>query len=130
MKLFSSLVLIAAVGGAATEAQAARPDPALTGCAAKHSEIVNEIAETSWFNWSKKRGLEKALKEHDAHCTDAGLRAEREAKVAKAQAEIAEREADLKAAEANGDADKIAKRKAKLAESQAELKQAELELQR
>ena len=129
MKARSALTILAILGLAAGTAQAAQPAPGLTGCAAKRSTIENQLEYARKHNnWGQIRGLEKALKENAAHCTDAGLKHEREAKVAEAKAEVAERKADLAEAHAKGDKDKIAKRERKLAESQAELKQAELEL--
>ena len=129
MKRRSSLALMIALGLAANSLHAAPPAPGLTGCAAKRSAIENQLEYARKHNnWGQIRGLEKALQETTAHCTDAGLRQERLAKVEKAKAEVAERKADLAQAQAKGDAGKIAKRERKLAESAAELKQAELEL--
>ncbi|MBF8741112.1 DUF1090 domain-containing protein [Pseudomonas guariconensis] len=131
MKRRSSLALMIALGLAAGSLQAAQPSPGLTGCAAKRSAIENQLVYAKKHNnWGEIRGLEKALKENTDHCTDAGLRQERLAKIEKAKAEIAERQADLAQARAKGDAGKIAKRERKLAESEAELKQAELELEK
>ncbi|HDS1737154.1 DUF1090 domain-containing protein [Pseudomonas sp. BP8] len=130
MKLFSSLALLSVLGLAAGTLQAAQIlSPGLTGCAAKRSAIENQLAQARAQNNSGQiRGLEKALKENTEHCTDEGLKAERQAKIDKAKAEVAERQADLQQAEAKGDADKIATRKNKLAESEAELEQAQAEL--
>lgn len=129
MKARSSLALLASIGLAAGTLQAAQPDPGLTGCAAKRSAIENQLEYARKHNnWGQIRGLETALKENAAHCTDISLKQERQAKVAKAKGEVAERKADLAQAQAKGDTDKIAKRERKLAESEAELKQAELDL--
>lgn len=129
MKARSALTLLAILGLATGTAQAAQPEPGLTGCAAKRSAIENQLEYARKHNnWGQIRGLEKALKENAAHCTDAGLKQAREAKVAKAKAEVAERKADLAEAHAKGDKDKIARRERKLAEAEAELKQAGLAL--
>ncbi|MBF8754330.1 DUF1090 domain-containing protein [Pseudomonas guariconensis] len=129
MKVRSALTLLVTLGLATGTAQAAQPDPGLTGCAAKRSAIENQLEYARKHNnWGEIRGLEKALKENAAHCTDASLKQQREAKIAEAKAEVVERKADLVEAQAKGDKDKITKRERKLAESEAELKQAELEL--
>lgn len=97
-----------------------------TGCAAKRQAIEARIeAAKAHGNSAQQAGLEKALAEVQAHCTDAGLRQEREAKVAQSQAEVRQREADLREAQAKGDPAKIAKRQAKLEEARAELASAE-----
>ena len=129
MKARSAQTLLMTLGLAAGTVHAAQPNPGLTGCAAKRSAIENQLQYARKHNnWGEIRGLEKALKEHTAHCTDASLKQQREAKVADAKAEVAERKTDLAEAQAKGDKGKIAKRERKLAESEAELKQAELEL--
>ena len=69
-------------------------------------------------------GLEKALSEVTAHCTDSGLKKERENKVLEAKHEVSQRQADLDKAMKKGDPEKIDKRKNKLAESRKELQEA------
>jgi hypothetical protein len=129
MKIVSSVVMLAVLGLSASAAQAAQPTPGLTGCAAKRSAIENQLQYARAHNNSGEiRGLEKALQENTEHCTDAGLKEEREQKVREAEAEVQEREADLKQAQAKGEASKIAKREKKLAESKAELEDAKAEL--
>ena len=129
MKLVSSVVMLAVLGMSTFAVQAAQPTPGLTGCAAKRSAIENQLQYAKAHNNSGEiRGLEKALQETTEHCTDAGLKEEREQKVRKAEEEVSEREADLKKAQAKGDTGKIAKREQKLAESKAELDAAKAEL--
>lgn len=129
MKFVSSAVMFAVLGLGASVAQAAQPTPGLTGCAAKRSAIENQLQYAKAHNNSGQiRGLEKALQETTEHCTDAGLKEEREQKVRKAEAEVKEREADLKQAQAKGDSSKVAKREKKLTESKAELEAAKAEL--
>ncbi|MDH4610046.1 DUF1090 domain-containing protein [Pseudomonas sp. BN102] len=95
-------------------------------CAAKRQALEQRIEVASAHdNTAQQAGLEKALAEVKAHCTDASLRQEREAKVAKYQVEVSQREADLREAQAKGDPEKIASRQAKLAEARAELADAE-----
>ncbi|MGL4270663.1 MAG: DUF1090 family protein, partial [Pseudomonas paracarnis] len=62
------------------------------------------------------------------HCTDAGLKKERENKVLDAKHEVSRRQADLDKAMKKGDPDKINKRKEKLADSRKELQDAVEEL--
>ncbi|MDD2049763.1 DUF1090 domain-containing protein [Pseudomonas putida] len=126
MKLFSQLVLLTAFGLAATSLQAAEPDQVLTGCAAKKADIQQQIDKS--VNPFEKAGLEKALSEVNEHCTDAGLKKEREQKVLDARHEVTQRTKDLDKAMKKGDAEKINKRKDKLAESKKELQQALEEL--
>lgn len=103
----------------------------LTGCAGKRQSIERQIADArSQGNTHRQAGLEKALAEVTANCTDESLRQEREAEVREAREEVRERENDLKEAQAKGDAEKIATRQAKLAEAREELNQAEAELNR
>lgn len=125
MKLLSSLVLLSAFGLAASSLQAAQPTPGLTGCAAKRSAIENQLKEArAHDNQGQISGLEKALKENTEHCTDTGLRKDREQKVLDARHEVSKRTRDLDKAMKKGDAEKINKRKDKLAESKKELQEA------
>ena len=122
MKLFSSLVLVTALGLTAGSLQAAQEANGLTGCAAKKADIQQQIDKS--INPFEKAGLEKALSEVNEHCTDAGLKKEREQKVLDARHEVTQRTKDLDKAMKKGDAEKINKRKDKLAESKKELQQA------
>ena len=128
MKLFSQLVLLTAIGLAATSLQAAESDQVLTGCAAKKADIQQQIDKS--INPFEKAGLEKALSEVNEHCTDAGLKKEREQKVLDARHEVTQRTKDLDKAMKKGDPEKINKRKDKLAESKKELQQALDELEK
>ncbi|MGE8497363.1 MAG: DUF1090 domain-containing protein [Pseudomonas sp.] len=106
-------------------------DDMQTGCAGKRQSIERQLGEArAQGNSHHVAGLEKALSEVTANCTDASLREEREADVREAEEEVRERENDLKEAQAKGDADKIATRQAKLAEAREELKSAEAQLNR
>ena len=101
----------------------------LTGCAAKRHAISTQIEQAKAHgNSDQQAGLEKALGEVTANCTDAGLKKERENKVLDAKHEVSRRQADLDKAMKKGDADKINKRKDKLAESRKELQDAVEEL--
>ncbi|MBL8267238.1 DUF1090 domain-containing protein [Steroidobacter sp.] len=107
---------------------AAEPSPA---CDAKRASIEAQISEAQARGRTREvAGLKRALKNNEAHCTDATLAKEREAQMKKAQREVAERERDLSAAEAKGDVKKIESRKAKLEAARAELVEAEKALPR
>lgn len=102
---------------------AAEASPA---CAAKRANIESQISEARARGHAQAlKGLQRALKAHIAHCSDASLAEEREAKIAKAQRELAARESDLREAERKGDAKKMASRKAKLDEARRELAEAQ-----
>ena len=125
MKRFSPLVMFTVCGLLAAPLMAADPAPELTGCAAKKQAITVQLEQArAHGNSDQVAGLEKALSEVNAHCTDAGLKKERENKVLEAKHEASKRQADLDKAMKKGDAEKIDKRKTKLAESRKELQEA------
>ncbi|EGE6229260.1 DUF1090 domain-containing protein [Escherichia coli] len=95
---------------------------ATTLCQEKEQNILKEI---SYENQNRIDGLNKALSEVRANCSDSQLRADHQKKIAKQKDEVAERQQDLAEAKQKGDADKIAKRERKLAEAQEELKKLE-----
>ncbi|EIY5101838.1 DUF1090 domain-containing protein [Klebsiella sp. JB_Kp018] len=100
-------------------------NPAATGCEAKRQDIEQQIRYArSNGNDHRIAGLEKALSEVNAHCTDSGLRAEREADVREKTRKVTEREQELAEARADGRADKIRKKERKLDEARAELEEA------
>ena len=113
----------------ATPLLAAEDVQPLTGCAAKRQAISSQIEQAKAHgNRAQQAGLEKALDEVTTHCTDAGLKKERENKVLDAKHEVSRRQADLDKAMKKGDPDKINKRKEKLADSRKELQDAVEEL--
>ena len=125
MKSVSMLALLAVVGLAAGPLQAAQPDAGLTGCAAKRSAIEQQLSEARAHNNSDQAaGLEKALSEVTANCTDSSLLKERQQKVLDARHEVTQRGKDLDKAMKEGDPEKINKRKEKLAESMKEFQKA------
>ncbi|MFJ4154446.1 DUF1090 domain-containing protein [Pseudomonas sp. NPDC089752] len=128
MKRISTLFLLATF---ALSAHAAEDRPALTGCAAKRQAISEQIEQAKAHgNSEQQAGLEKALSEVAANCTDAGLRKEREQKVLDARHEVNQRTKDLDKAMKKGDPEKINKRKDKLAEAKKELQEAVDDLER
>jgi hypothetical protein len=99
---------------------------ALTGCAAKHAEVTQQIEYAEAHgNSAQTSGLKKALSEIEEHCTNANLTAERQEKVREKQSKVTEREADLREAQASGSAKKIARQQAKLESAKQELKAAQ-----
>ena len=125
MKFLAPLALLTTVTLASMPLLAAEEVPELTGCAAKRQAISAQIEQAKAHgNSVQQAGLEKALSEVTAHCTDASLRKERENKVLDAKHEVSRRQADLDKAMKKGDAEKINKRKDKLAQSRKELQDA------
>lgn len=122
MKFLAPLTVLTFASVMSTASMAADATPPLTGCAAKRQAINTQIEQAKAHgNIEQQAGLEKALSETTANCTDASLRKERENKVLDARHEVSRRQADLDKAVKKGDADKINKRKDKLAESRKEL---------
>ncbi|MBD9459962.1 DUF1090 domain-containing protein [Pseudomonas sp. PDM05] len=129
MKFLAPFALLTVASFMATPLLAAEDAPQLTGCAAKRQAISAQIEQAKAHgNSAQQAGLEKALSEVTANCTDASLKKERENKVLDAKHEVSRRQADLDKAMKKGDADKINKRKDKLAESRKELQDAVEEL--
>ncbi|ELH8609736.1 DUF1090 domain-containing protein [Enterobacter asburiae] len=99
--------------------------PVASGCETKRQDIEQQIRYArSNGNDHRIAGLEKALSEVNAHCTDSGLRAEREADVREKTRKVEEREQELAEARSDGRADKIRKKERKLDEARAELAEA------
>lgn len=100
------------------------------GCKAKHQAVTDQLVfARAHDNKEQVAGLEQALRNIEAHCTDAGLVEEQLQRVAKQREEVEERLADLQSARVSGKPDKIAKKQAKLEESQAELLDEQRELE-
>ncbi|MBU9809884.1 DUF1090 domain-containing protein [Rahnella sp. C60] len=107
-----------------TTAAFAAPQP--ESCVTKQQEIQKQIGEArAHNNQNRIDGLEKALRENKAHCTDAGLKAENQKRVDEKREKVAEREQELKEALAKGDHEKILRKQQKLEEATSELKEAE-----
>ncbi|QHF47435.1 hypothetical protein PspS35_27950 [Pseudomonas sp. S35] len=129
MKFLAPLALLTVTSFMAAPLMAAEQASQLTGCAAKRQAISTQIEQAKAHgNSAQQAGLEKALSEVTANCSDASLKKERENKVLDAKHEVSRRQADLDKAMKKGDAEKINKRKDKLAESRKELQDAVEEL--
>ncbi|RQO53035.1 DUF1090 domain-containing protein [Pseudomonas sp. KBW05] len=125
MKFLAPFALLTVATFMAPPLLAAQEAPQLTGCAAKRQAISAQIEQAKAHgNSAQQAGLEKALSEVTANCTDASLKKERENKVLDAKHEVSRRQADLDKAMKKGDAEKINKRKDKLAQSRKELQDA------
>ncbi|MDR6229604.1 hypothetical protein QE444_001961 [Pseudomonas sp. SORGH_AS199] len=95
------------------------------GCAAKRLTLERQIAQAqAQGDAGRLAGLRRALGAVQAHCTDAGLRQQRLDVIQARSREVAERERDLRSAQAKGDADNIQVRTRKLAEARRELEEA------
>ena len=129
MKFLAPFALLTVACFMATPLLAAEEATPLTGCAAKRQAIITQIEQAKAHgNSAQQAGLEKALSEVTANCTDAALKKERENKVLDAKHDVSRRQADLDKAMKKGDPDKINKRKEKLADSRKELQDAVEEL--
>nr|WP_209439251.1 DUF1090 domain-containing protein [Intestinirhabdus alba] len=117
--LLTGLLIMAPVFTAFAASQTA------TGCEAKRQDIEQQLRHArEHSNAHRAAGLEKALSELNANCTDEGLRAAREDDVRKKEQKVAERRQELAEAQADGREDKIRKKQQKLADAQAELAEA------
>jgi hypothetical protein len=120
MKVLPSIVLLASfIAPSVVLAQSA-------GCDTKRQSIETEIAYAqSHNNAARVRGLQTALAEVTAHCTDASLQSAANKKVAKARDNVAENERDLQEAKDQGKSPKkIADRQRKLDQAHADLEEA------
>ena len=92
-------------------------------CQEKEHEIQREISYAEkHHNQSRINGLNKALREVRANCSDGQLRAAHQKNIAAQKEEVAERRRELAEAKQKGDAEKISKREHKLKQAQQELK--------
>ncbi len=130
MKFLSPRALLALIGLFATPLFAAEQPPQAAGCVTKSQEISTRLEEAKADgNKEQQAGLEKALSEVNANCSEATLVKQHEQKVLDAKREVSRRQADLNKAMTKGDPEKINKRKDKLAESRKELQEAQTELE-
>lgn len=99
--------------------------PADTLCQQKEQSIQHEIDMAKKHdNQRRVNGLERALTETHANCSDVSLKAAHQDKIRQHEKKVAEREQELKQEKAEGnDREKIAKREQKLADARHELKE-------
>ncbi|WP_122574049.1 DUF1090 domain-containing protein [Pseudomonas viridiflava] len=130
MKFLSTLVLFTSCTLLATPLFAAEQAPP-SDCLLKSQEISSKIQEAKTEgDKAQQAGLETALAEVNANCTEASQVKQREQKVLDAKREVSRRQSDLTKAMEKGDPEKINKRKDKLAESRKELQDAQAELEK
>lgn len=94
-------------------------------CAIKKEKIQQQIEYAKQYNNPNRvAGLERALSNVEAHCTNGGYRTSSENRVTQKERKVAERKAELEEARATGRSDKIAKKERKLREAESELDEA------
>ena len=121
--LKKTLVGVALLIASTSPAFATERSPA---CEAKQASIEIQIEEaTSRGRSQEVAGLKRALAANKAHCTDASLSTERDARIQDAQRKVVAREKSLAEAERKGNPKKIASRRTKLEEARADLIEAE-----
>ncbi|MFZ3403975.1 DUF1090 domain-containing protein [Aeromonas salmonicida] len=99
------------------------------GCKARQQAVADQLVfAKAHNNADQTAGLEQALRNIEAHCTDDGLFKEQQQRVAKLKEQVNERLLELQNARVSGKPDKIAKKQAKLEEAQAKLLAAQSEL--
>jgi len=131
MKFLSTLILLGSFTLSAHSLLAAEQAPPPSECLVKSQEISSKIQEAKADgNKREQAGLEKALSEVNANCTETSLLKQREQNVLDAKREVSRRQNDLNKAMAKGDPEKIDKRKDKLAESRKQLQEAQTELEK
>ncbi|MFH8135318.1 DUF1090 domain-containing protein [Pantoea osteomyelitidis] len=98
-------------------------------CQQKERDIQHEInVARQHDNQRRVNGLERALTEARADCTDGKLKAAQQERIKAQQQKVAEREHELKEERQKGDEkEKIAKRERKLEEARQELKKLQAE---
>lgn len=97
----------------------------LNGCEAKRQNIEHQIEYARTYGDTFRiAGLNKALKELNANCSEQGLRAERESNIRKKEIKVEERRRELAEAQAEGRNEKIHKKQLKLEEAQDDLNEA------
>lgn len=116
------LTSLAQTPAPAPAAPATAPVPVET-CQSKREAIQRDITHAKDQGQAQRlRGLEKALAEVNAHCTDAKLQSDRLRRIQQQEQAVAERERELKQAERDGKPEKIERRKEKLADEQEKLR--------
>lgn len=91
-------------------------------CASKQHEIKQQLEYAHQHNNKEQiAGLQKALNESEAHCTQSGLKADKQQKIAEKQEKVNERTRELKKVQATGNKEKIAKQQKKLDDALHEL---------
>ena len=91
-------------------------------CASKQHEIKQQLDYAHQHNNKDQiAGLQRALSESQSHCSEKGLRADKQQKIAEKQEKVNERTRELKKAQESGNREKIGKQQQKLDEALHEL---------
>ncbi|CAM4296958.1 DUF1090 domain-containing protein [Comamonas aquatilis] len=115
-------VTLIALAVSAFASHAALAQPVRATCESKRADISRDIEHAKAKGQvSRVQGLEKALRENQAHCSDAKLEREHAARIAEQEKKVERRQRDLDDAREKGKASKIADREAKLTKEKAEL---------
>lgn len=113
-----ALLMLPALALAST-AYAAKPPET---CATKQQAIKQQLEYAHQHNNKEQiAGLQKALSENQAHCSQPGLEKDQQQKIAEKQEKVNERTRELKKMQAGGNKQKIAKQQKKLDEALHEL---------
>ena len=103
------LAIFAIAASAAPFAQAASACESLEPCAARACRVDAEIARAKDKGNAKQVTALERQRADMVHCSDDGIKQKRKMALEQAQARIDRREAELKKAEAGGDAAKVKK---------------------
>ena len=103
------IAIAAAISAVAPLASAAASCDALAPCAAKACRLGAEIAQAKAKGKTRQLAALERTRAEIAHCNDDGLKQKRKVALEQAQRRIDRREAELKKAEASGDAAKVKK---------------------
>lgn len=104
-----SIAIAIAVSVAAPPAGAAASCDALEPCAAKACRLDTEIAQAKAKGKTRQLAALERARAEMVHCNDDGLKQRRKVALEQAQRRIDRRGAELKKAEASGDAAKVKK---------------------
>ena len=122
-------ILVAAVGAVfllCSGSTALAASSGAKGCKAKKEALETRLAAARRHNNTGQiEGLQRALQNVQAWCTDSDLKAKAEYEVWEKHNEVQEREQELTQARAGGKKKKIAKQERKLQEARQELREAE-----
>jgi hypothetical protein len=108
------IAIATAVSVAAPLAGAAASCDAMEPCAAKACRLDAEIAQAKVKDKTRQLAALERARAEMVHCSDDGLKQKRKVALEQAQRRIDRREAELKKAEASGDAAKVKKAKRNL----------------
>ncbi|GEN25431.1 hypothetical protein HCU01_33800 [Halomonas cupida] len=91
-------------------------------CSAREEEVLHELQSAEKYgNEHRIEGLQRALSNIRAHCTDESLIADAEEAVEESREEVRDRRQDLDEALREGDPDDIAEQREELQEAEDEL---------